>query len=1278
MDGHEPKVKSGELQRMYIRLARFYLRKSKISAVKRILRKLESGTRTPTTSYELGLISTRAKDYATAERFFVEALEGDPTQHEWWYRYAVVLERKKKYSAARSNIERAIELSPTKSEYRYRRGVCSLLIGDKPNALDDFEAALSLNSDDLRPIFRIPAALSNETPLWRRQAVLRSAAKIGGNNFDILVNLGRAAYWMRNFRESRWAYSEAIRAGNLSSKDLYQYSYALKYLGEDHSTATSSVMQIVNANARTPREIGQIHAEHKNTDDALDAEIEEWVKGSEYGGRSFRIGRLYEQKWMWDEARLWFVRAISIDPFHAYWFYKAGLNCERVGDLRGAVQYFSLAIDLSSEPNLYWYYRIGHCYLKMGLGSRAYKFFIMSYDDRRILDSAFDVESEDSGFEEITLKSYTQIAIGDSEILYRAGLREFKARNIERALHLFSKYLERTEPRKHENIQNIARLFAANGTLKKALDLLIDSRRFSEPDGIDVKKLTKHTYDSRVAIYLEYMTRLPVEDETILYESYWGTTLSCNPFAIYLESKRHSILSNYKHIWVYQDCKSIPAELYQDSKVVLVKYGTDSYFRYLATSKFLINNATFVPFFVKRREQVYVNTWHGTPLKTLGRSTQFSIVDDANTVRNLTQASVVAAPNSYTAEILVHDFDIGERDAGKVVTVGSPRLDRLVENEGRDRNAIRAKLGLESDDHRKLIFYAPTWRGTNKSRELDVGALQADLDAMDGVCESSLVIFRGHHLTESQLTGTPLEGRIVPKDVDTYEILEVADVLVSDYSSLLFDFMATGRPVVAYTSDEEEFRSSRGLYLRLDDVFGYVARSRAELVEKIGAALDPPKAFKVPEIARRILEPEDGLAGSRVIDVMLEHLNPSEQRKTDAGRRRVVIGVFASLLPNGITAALRDLINGLDSELVDIIVFADAHNANNSPVDEFVAGLNKSVRVYCRHVSPVFTLAERVAFDEFKRARKFHSPEHRRLVRTGFTRELKRMVGDTHIDVLLQYEGYASYWTGLFACADSIGARSILFLHNQMEHEVETKYPYLREIFSWLVDYDVVASVSESVARLNHSYLMGEGYLSEDSKMEWFRNPISVERTRTMATEAPANQPLDASPCMLAIGRLSPEKNHQLLIEMLPLLIRLYPKTRLRILGDGPLRSYLESLAASLGVATYVEFCGQVANPYPEIQNADILLLPSLHEGQPVVMYEAAALGVPFVAAPTPGISEVAGQLGGEVAAAEPSRFAEAIINMLENKPAAASTLDSLNASSFIKFYSLVGVEFRR
>ena len=175
-------------------------------------------------------------------------------------------------------------------------------------------------------------------------------------------------------------------------------------------------------------------------------------------------------------------------------------------------------------------------------------------------------------------------------------------------------------------------------------------------------------------------------------------------------------------------------------------------------------------------------------------------------------------PNQHTTQALIQRHDIEGLFRGKIAVTGSPRIDGLVNADESKRRELRNRLGIAIDDSKPVVLYAPTWRGESDDRYVDAARLRDDLDAMRG--PDHHVFFRAHRLTEGLLSGFDAGTSIVPGDIDTNDLLSAVDVLITDYSSIFFDFLPTGRPIVFYAFDLEDYAENRGLYFDMEQMPG--------------------------------------------------------------------------------------------------------------------------------------------------------------------------------------------------------------------------------------------------------------------------------------------------------------------------------------------------------------------------------------------------------------------------------------------------------------------------
>ena len=368
----------------------------------------------------------------------------------------------------------------------------------------------------------------------------------------------------------------------------------------------------------------------------------------------------------------------------------------------------------------------------------------------------------------------------------------------------------------------------------------------------------------------------------VLYESFGGRELADSPRAVYEELVRRD--APFEHVWVVDDgAFAVPGD------ATAIRKGSLDYYEAYARARYLVTNDHWPRWFRRREDQVAVQTWHGAPLKFQGRelSERPPAFREHRRALEMQSWHLVVSPGDFATPILERAYDIG----GNVLETGLPRTDLLLGADAAARRTkIRHELGLADE---RVILYAPTYRddldyavgyrprlprdnrtyrsersflhGYRLSQPLDLARLAAGLG--DG---HTLLFFRHPRVADT----TPAAVAAVARDVSTYsdplELLLAADVLVTDYSSWLFDFAAMARPVVLFAPDLERYRDEvRGLHIDLEaDGPGAVART----VEEVLGALRDSDAWgeRREAFVNRYCPLADGQAARRLVEQVFE------------------------------------------------------------------------------------------------------------------------------------------------------------------------------------------------------------------------------------------------------------------------------------------------------------------------------------------------------------------------------------------------------------------------
>jgi CDP-glycerol glycerophosphotransferase len=384
-----------------------------------------------------------------------------------------------------------------------------------------------------------------------------------------------------------------------------------------------------------------------------------------------------------------------------------------------------------------------------------------------------------------------------------------------------------------------------------------------ERDHADDERGPYHQRELRENVYVARRHE-PLRD-AVVYRSFNGRQYSDSPRAIHEELVRRG--APLEHLWVVQDgmCEVPPT-----AKVV--REGSREYYEALGNARFVVSNDHFPGWFARRPDQVCLQTWHGVPLKRLGfdvtaRRSQLNrfAVDWEQQVENW---QYVISPNRFSTPILRRAYAV----EGEMLETGYPRDDVLARPD-RDvlTRELRRRLGIP--EGKRVVLYAPTYRDHVFDRHgryrLD---LRLDLERLRAaVGDDTVILFRKHHYIVDPV---PTDPHGFVRDVSSYpdgtELLLAADVLVTDYSSMMFDFANTGRPMLFYTYDLDAYQDEiRGFYLDfVKTVPGPLLRTTDELAGALGdlEGVQASYADRYRDFVAKFCELDDGNASARVVD----------------------------------------------------------------------------------------------------------------------------------------------------------------------------------------------------------------------------------------------------------------------------------------------------------------------------------------------------------------------------------------------------------------------------
>ena len=366
----------------------------------------------------------------------------------------------------------------------------------------------------------------------------------------------------------------------------------------------------------------------------------------------------------------------------------------------------------------------------------------------------------------------------------------------------------------------------------------------------------------------------PVNKRIILFESNLGRNYTGNPRAIYEEMVRLGLDKSYHCYFVLENTKT---EICGAAKKI--KRNRLRYFFYYAIAGIWISDSRLPRYLIKRSQCIYIQTWHGTPLKKLGLDMDSVFmagekgIDNykKNFYENTQTWDYLIAQNNFSTHIFRRAFGFDK----EVLEIGYPRNDVLfTKNNDKDILELKKQLGLPLN--KQIIIYAPTWRDNEfygKGRykfnpSLDFQMLQQELKG------DFVLIVKYHYLIMDEIDWTPYQGFIYSYDMsyDISDLYLVSDMLITDYSSVMFDYSILKRPMLFYCYDLEDYKDNlRGFYFDfLEEAPGPIALNTKELISEIKEYDSSKYIEKLEAFIKKYNHADDGTASKRMVKLIQE------------------------------------------------------------------------------------------------------------------------------------------------------------------------------------------------------------------------------------------------------------------------------------------------------------------------------------------------------------------------------------------------------------------------
>lgn len=738
--------------------------------------------------------------------------------------------------------------------------------------------------------------------------------------------------------------------------------------------------------------------------------------------------------------------------------------------------------------------------------------------------------------------------------------------------------------------------------------------------------------------YFWYREHYPLKQKWILLESAKGGYPADNIAMVLTELVTNPMYDSFTVFLAGEEAVQAARLDYVSGKgwkhrVKVLALNTVAYYKVLAAAKYLINEDSFIYLFTKRSGQVYLNLWHGTPLMTLGKYKKVDHAVLGNEQKNFFDADYLLCPNEFTKERFLDDYMLTNFAKGKLWMSGYPR-NEILKAEGFREN-IRKNYASEE---LQVIAYLPTWRNNTKeqSKAVRTENLLTLLKQWDDALTEQQVVYMNQHPINRLTVDFSIYRHIkpFPEKVSVYEFLTAADVLVTDYSSVMFDYLLTGRKIILFTHDRDYYERTRGLHMELSEL----PFPKVETVPELMRELKEPKGYEDAELLQRFCPyDKEGVTGALCRKFLFGEESPliTEQEVPYNGKKNVLlyIGTFGK---NGLTASAVNLLNTLDLSKHNYAVVYYMGDMKYHP--EYIRVLPEGVARYGIYFYRCLTFMEKVRYTLWREFDKVPYGFTAKAVKKMSKRESQRLFQNLRLDTVIQFTGYDDEMTGAM---EQTPCNRIMYVHSDMEKEIKVRKnadrAFLKRMYN---SYDSVAVVTEGM--IPPARRIAD---SDSANLVLCNNVIDYQRITERGTEPlvfdeetilrPSEEILrealaSGKKKFVTVGRFSAEKGHKRLICAFETLHREYPDTCLVIVGGhGDLWEQTVKQVRDSSCPDSIFLVHYMSNPYPLMKQCDYFAFSSLYEGFGLVLAEADILGLPCFSPDLPGPRGFMKQYGG-------------------------------------------------
>ena len=334
-------------------------------------------------------------------------------------------------------------------------------------------------------------------------------------------------------------------------------------------------------------------------------------------------------------------------------------------------------------------------------------------------------------------------------------------------------------------------------------------------------------------------------EKLMIFSAFAGASYTCSPKAIYEYIIKNPKFKDFKFVWAFKKPED-KLKYFKDSRTELVKINSKEFFKKLSSAKYWIFNFKTPEYYIKKDDQIFIQCWHGTPLKRLGCDIHIEKGNKATELKDIHKSYIDDAkkynyfisPSKFASEKFSSAFALDKLNKENIIVEkGYPRNEYLFKYKDEDIDRIKEKLKIPKE--KKVILYAPTFRdnqyqeGKGHTYKLGINLLRMSDELKK---DDYVILMRLHYLVSNNIDISQFKNFVY--DVSDYEDINelyiISDILVTDYSSVFFDYANLKRPILFYMYDLQEYKNNiRDFYIDLKELPGPIVENEKELIKNI-------------------------------------------------------------------------------------------------------------------------------------------------------------------------------------------------------------------------------------------------------------------------------------------------------------------------------------------------------------------------------------------------------------------------------------------------------------